>query len=130
MILASLKTFWAGNATIQAALPVSKVYLDLVPEGTAFPYARITVLGGSPEYTTGGTHIETFEYQLAVYHSDFDALAAIGDTIEGQLNRSYPTAATMSHSKSNDTATCEIINGKYTYGLVIEYEWVYNSNAA
>lgn len=130
MILNSLKTYWAGNTTLQAALPITKVFLDLVPEKTAFPYARLTVLGASPDYLTGGTKIQTFSYQLSIYHTDLDALSAINDSIQANLNRAYPTTATMSHSITNEIETCEITNGVYTYGVTLEYEWTYNSVSA
>lgn len=130
MILGTLKTYWQSNSTLNTALPFTKVFLDFVPDRTAFPYARLSVIGNTPQYMTASTHIETFSYQLTIFHSDFGALSTIADTIMGQLDQSYPSAGTMIHTRTNRLTNCEETDGKPTYSYILAYDWTYNSQLA
>lgn len=126
-MLSALKTYWSNNSTLNAALPASKVYLDLVPANTTFPYARLTVIANTKIDTTSVSHIEQLSYQIAMFHTDFDALTATVNTLIGQLDNAQITPLTLRNRRTNKLPQCEVVNGKFTYNWVVEYMWTYNS---
>ena len=127
-ILSALKTYWTNNTTLNTALPVSSVFLDFVPPGTAFPYARITVLGSIPTYVTSGSHIEDFRFQIGIFHTDLDALETTADTVQGQLDQTYPVTGTLICTRTNRISSCEVQNGVYTFHVFLEYSLQYNTS--
>lgn len=129
-ILATFKTYWAANSTLQTAMAASKVFLDIVPEGTTFPYGRLSVLGSVPSYLSSGSHIESFSYQLSLFHTNFETLCTLADTVMGQLDNAYITAGTLVNMRQNRTMVCEVVNGVETYTINLDYDWSYNSSLA
>jgi hypothetical protein len=101
-ILAELHSYWAGNSTLNTALPATKVYTGLVPEATAFPYAVVVPINMVPTFTTGQGYVETFGFQISVFDTNPDNVDALADTIAGQFD--YKTI-------SSQTISCERING-------------------
>ncbi len=122
-VLSTFKTFWQGNLALNTALPATKIFLDYVPEGTAFPYCRFTVLASVPTLVTSQPHIETFSYQLAFFHTDFDALNTLGETVIGVLDQAYITAATLINTRVNRIMSGEYESSQYVYSYLVEYDW-------
>jgi hypothetical protein len=127
-VLSDLKTYWQNNATLQAALPVSSVFLDYVPPSVSFPYARLSVIGSLPAYVTGGSHIEDFRFQISIFNTDLDALEATADTVQGQFDQTYPITGALICTRTNRVSTGEVINGTYTYHVMLEYSLTYNTS--
>ncbi len=93
------------------------------------PYARLTVLGSKPTLTTGAGFIEVFTFSLAFYGTDQDALYAIADTIQAELDQAYPNAASLICTRLNKVYSTEIENGVYNYVVTLDYEWSYNTTS-
>lgn len=128
--LANLNTYWTNNATLQGALPISSVFLGLLPPsiGTTYPYAALTVVSQLPTLVTSGSHIEELRFQLALYHTDYEALCTLADTIDGQFFQQRITTSTLIVNRANRLTTVEINDQVFTYQIVLEYVWSYNTS--
>ena len=129
-ILNVLKSYWQGNTALNSALPISSVFLGLVPPsvGNSYPYGVITEISRLPLYVTSQSHIEEFHWQIALYNTDFEALTTLADTIDAQLNLIALSVPTLNNMRSNRLESVEVINQQYTYQVVLEYVWMYNSS--
>lgn len=99
--LADIMTYWAGNSTLTNAVPASKFYTGLVPEGTAFPYVIVIPIASTPTNLTAPGYWETFSFQLSVYDSDPDNVETVCQTILGQFDYVSISAACISVERTN-----------------------------
>jgi hypothetical protein len=84
-----LKTYWAGNSTLTAALPAASLWFLTVPKSPApaFPYAVVTPIGSPrPAYLVRSPNVEYQPYQISVFHTNLNALNVIVDAIRSQLD--------------------------------------------
>lgn len=128
MILQTLANYWANNATLTAALPISKVFLDWIPPSVALPYARLSVIASVPDYNVGPTHIEHFDFQISVFGTDLDGVMSITDAVQSQFDQAHLTIPTLICMRTNRGVTGEVLDGNYTYHAFLEYDWSYNSS--
>lgn len=127
-ILATLKNYWANNSTLNNALAVTKLYLDFIPPQTSYPFARLTVISSIPTYTTGSGWIESFTFQISVFDTDFDNALSVSDTIDSQFNTVKVDSPCLRVFRNNRTETGEVLDGNYTYHVMQEYDWTYNTS--
>lgn len=104
-IFADINSYWANNSTLNTALPATKVYSFQVPTTfvRAYPYGTITPIACVPTPTTGTGYIETFSFQISLWHDDPDALDTLANTVTGQFD--YQAVA------GSPTISCERSGG-------------------
>lgn len=130
MSLSSFRSYWLNNSTLNNALPAaSKLFLDYVPAGTQFPYCRFSVISNPRTDTVTAAHIELFNYQLSIFNTDLDALCSLADSVMAQLDNATIDASTMRNRRANKRMMGEVVDGRYVYSYILEYEWSYNSTA-
>ncbi len=99
--LADIMTYYAGNATLTAALPFAKVWAGLVPEGTAFPYLVVVPMASVPTNITGPGYWETYTFQISIFDTDPDNVESVAETVKGQFDYAAISAACISCERTN-----------------------------
>jgi hypothetical protein len=130
--LADWRDYWENSLTLQALLPINKVFLDFVPPGTAYPYGRFTIISQTRIDTTGGgddSHIEVMVYQLSLFDTNLDDLCTLTDSIMLELDNARLTDLTMRNRRTNKFTRGEVLDGVYTYHGILQYEWTSNANS-
>jgi hypothetical protein len=91
-------SWFQNNTAITAVIPFASFWLGLAPEGSAFPYAVMTIVASTPTYVTNGPrdgYIEDFQFQISVYNTDPDACLSAALTIAAQLEGQSISSACM-----------------------------------
>lgn len=129
--LQSLKTYWANNSTLTAAIPANRVYLGFVPASrTTFPYASFNVIASVPEWTTGNPYVERTTFTIDVFHTNLATLDTLMATIAGQFDWKSIDSDTMSCireglliiAEDNDAKTEQVYHG------ILTYDWTRNQS--
>jgi hypothetical protein len=85
-VATGLRTRWASVAVLEALLPASRVYLGTVAEGTAWPYATLTIEEGDIEYLSGPSVLQDFSVLIEAFCW---ADTAEAGPIRAQLNTAF-----------------------------------------
>jgi hypothetical protein len=125
--LADIFTYWTGNPLLAKALPLSKVWTGLAPEGTAFPYAVITPVSSEPSFTTGSGYFEAFVFQISLYDTDLDNVEALAATIMGQFDyKLVGGSKNISCERENYLVVVDPDTPEKVYHAVITYRFYEN----
>jgi hypothetical protein len=123
---ANILTYWAANATLNAALAASKVYAGLQADGAQFPYAVIVDLGASDQFTTGTPVVENNRFQISYYDTSLTGVISVSQTIRSQLHRATIDASTMAVHCTSDWLVIDPDTEKKVYHCLLEFEWQRN----
>lgn len=101
--LADIMTYYQNNATLTAAVPFSKVWTGLAPEGTAFPYIVVVPIASVPTNITNGQggYWETFTFQISIFDTDPDNVESVAATIVAQFDYANISSACISCERTN-----------------------------
>jgi hypothetical protein len=125
-ILADINTYWTANPSLNAAIPATSVYTLQVPTTflRAYPYGTITPIACVPTPTTGAGYIETYSFQISLWHSDPDILDALANTVTGQFDyQPVGGDATISCERSGGPVlTIDNSNPGLAFMAVITYD--------
>jgi hypothetical protein len=124
-ILADIQTYWANNSTLNAAVPATSVYLLQVPTTflDAFPYGTITPIACVPTPTTGTGYVETFSFQISLWHSDANTLDTLANTVTGQFDYQAVVPSIVSCERSGGPVIhIDNSNPKLAFMAVVTYD--------
>lgn len=81
-----IKVLIAANGTANALL-AGRVYPGVIPHGTAFPAAAITIVGGSGNETKSGvSDTDALRVQVDVYGSTYSGASEADEAIRGAID--------------------------------------------
>lgn len=103
-IAASVRTRWAAVAALEAIVPAASVYRGKVGENTAYPNARLKVIEGDTELTSGSITLTKWRVEIECYVS---TQPPIGNTLRAALDAAFQgsdTAPAAGLSVTNATA--------------------------
>lgn len=81
-----IRNRWAAVTALDALVPAESVYVGRAAEGTAFPYAVLTVTEGTGIAMTGGKKLQRFKVKVEAYTATSPATAS---TLRGYLNTAF-----------------------------------------
>lgn len=120
-------TYWSGNSTLTALIPLASVYVGIVPPSlTSYPYAALNVVSSTPILNTSTSYIEEFRFSISIYSQNLDALETLATNVDKQFNKG--TLSGMSCQRTNRITFGEAPSGLTTYRCVLEYLYDFNAS--
>lgn len=85
MLTADILNFWSSNPFLSAALPVSSVYIGLVPENLSLPYVSIFPVSAVPTELSCSSRFETHAIQVSIFAGSLSEAEEIAAVVEKQF---------------------------------------------
>jgi hypothetical protein len=120
-ILSQIHEYWSGNQTLNAALPVTSVYLSIVPERLGLPYGVVLPVSSVPEYTFGSQYLETYVFQVSIYCFSAEQAEAIADTVMDQFEF-LSVAGALACYRQNYMIQGEEVAGEHVYSALVTFK--------